>query len=74
LLSVTTAADDAFQTANRPVASVQKLASATLCLVALASSVYAALNGVWAVAALFLLGLALALQSYRAVENPTAGL
>ena len=56
------------------MASVQKLASVALCLVALGSSGYAALNEVWAVSALFLVGLALALQSYRAVEDPTAEL
>jgi len=71
---VTSTDDSELVTVNRSVASVQRLASVALCLVALGSSGYAALNGVWAVSALFLVGLALALQSYRAVEDPTVGL
>ena len=54
---------------NRTVASVQKAASMALCLLALVSSAYAVLNEVWPLAGLFLVGLALAVQSYRAVEG-----
>ena len=58
-----------FLPVNRTVASVQKAASMALCLLALVSSAYAVLNEVWPLAGLFLVGLALAVQSYRAVEG-----
>ncbi|MBX0287748.1 hypothetical protein [Haloarcula salinisoli] len=71
---MTSTDDSELVNVNRPVASVQKLASAALCLVAVGLSVYAAVNDVWSFAAIFALGLALAVQSYRAVDDPTAGL
>lgn len=58
-----------FLPVNRTVASVQKAASVTLCLLALVSSAYTALNEVWPLAGLFLIGLALAVQSYGVVEE-----
>ena len=67
---MTVAPDDAFPSVHRPAATLQKLASVALCLVAVLSSGYAALNGVWSVSGLFLAGLVLAVQSYRAVEEP----
>ncbi|MDS0282219.1 hypothetical protein [Haloarcula onubensis] len=71
---MTSTDDSEFVPVNRSVASVQKLASVALCLVAVGLSAYAALNEVWSFSALFLLGLALAVQSYRAVDDPTPGL
>jgi len=64
-----TASDESDLMVNRRADSVQKLASVALCLIAGGLSVYMALNQVWSVATLFLLGLALAAQSYRAVAT-----
>jgi len=66
---VTSTDGSGFLPVNRTVASVQKAASVALCPLAPVSSAYAALNEVWPLAGLFLVGLALAVQSYRAVEG-----
>jgi len=71
---VTSTDDSELVTVNRPVASVQRLASAALCLVAVGLGVFATVSDVWSVAAICALGLALAVQSYRAIEDPTARL
>lgn len=56
-------------TGSRTASKVQRLWSVSLCLVAGGLSVYTAVHEVWAVSALFFLGLVLATQSYRAVED-----
>ncbi|WP_324665266.1 hypothetical protein [Haloarcula sediminis] len=66
---MTASTDSEYLTADRTGSKMQKLWSVSLCLVAGGLSVYTAVNGVWTVSALFALGLALATQSYRAVED-----
>ncbi|MDS0259825.1 hypothetical protein NDI56_10520 [Haloarcula sp. S1CR25-12] len=66
---MTVSDDSEFMTVDRTVGRVQKLGSVSLCLIAGGLSAYTAVNGVWSVTALFLLGLALAAQSYRMVED-----
>jgi len=66
---VTVSDDSEFVTVDRTVSRVQKLGSVSLCLIAGGLSVYMAVNEIWSVTVLFLLGLALAVQSYRVVED-----
>lgn len=66
---MTASTDSEYLTGNRTASRVQRLWSVSLCLVAGGLSVYTAVHEVWVVSALFLLGLALATQSYRAIED-----
>ena len=67
------ATDEELTTFDRTVADLQRIASALLCLVAIGMAGYTAVRGLWAFAALFVLGLALAVKSYVvAAENAVA--
>lgn len=61
--------DEELVTYDRTVATAQKAASASLCLVAAGMAVLTAVHAIWVFTGVFLVGLAMAVQSYRVVED-----